>query len=166
MAFDLFDKYGIDNCKIHLLELVNASSKDEMEASESYHIRTIKCVNKYIPLRSSDEYYQDNKEKLLQKEKEYHVMDKDKIDDYKKRYKSENTEKIKEKRKQGSIRNKINISGSGKLYYETNKDRIKEYKTEPITCECGCCVKRQELTRHKKTQKHVKLMNIKNQGLN
>ena len=47
-VFDLFDKYGIDNCKIYLLESVIAISKDELLAKEGYYIRTLKCVNRCI----------------------------------------------------------------------------------------------------------------------
>ena len=68
MSFDLFDKYGIENCDIILLELVEASSKDELHTREAYYIKATKCVNKYIPMRTIKEYRKqyrhDNKEHL------------------------------------------------------------------------------------------------------
>ena len=63
MSFDLFDKYGIENCDIILIESVEANSKDELVSREAHYIRTLKCVNRYIPLRTDKEYYQDNKDK-------------------------------------------------------------------------------------------------------
>jgi hypothetical protein len=36
--FQLFDEFGVDNCEIVLLELVNCNSKDELLAVENYHI--------------------------------------------------------------------------------------------------------------------------------
>jgi len=78
-VFDLFDKYGIDNCKIYLLESVNANSKDEILAREGHYIRTLKCVNKCITGRTEKEYYNDNKVKLLEKRKGYYNDNKDKI---------------------------------------------------------------------------------------
>ena len=61
MSFSLFDKYGAENCTIVLLEAINASSKDELLAREKHFIQSLKCVNKYIPLRSNKEYYLENK---------------------------------------------------------------------------------------------------------
>ena len=47
-VFGLFEKYGINNCDIFLVENVNANSKNELHAREGLHIRNIKCVNKLI----------------------------------------------------------------------------------------------------------------------
>jgi len=58
-SFQLFDAYGVDNCNIVLIELVNCNSKDELLAREAYHIKNNKCVNKIVPLRTDKEYYQD-----------------------------------------------------------------------------------------------------------
>ena len=66
MAFDLFNKYGIENCDIILLELVEANSKDELHTREAHYIKTIKCVNRNVPNRTKREYYTDNKEKIQQ----------------------------------------------------------------------------------------------------
>ena len=44
-CYDLFDKYGIENCKIDLIEYVKATSKDELLSKESYYIRTLKYVS-------------------------------------------------------------------------------------------------------------------------
>lgn len=46
-SFIIFDKYGLDNVKIVLVENVN--SKDELITKESQYIRNAKCVNSYIP---------------------------------------------------------------------------------------------------------------------
>ena len=69
----MFDEYGVDNCKIVLIENVYASDYDELASREAYYIRTIKCVNKIIPLRTSAEYYKDNNEKI----KEYREKNKE-----------------------------------------------------------------------------------------
>jgi len=63
-SFILFDKYGVENCNIVLLELVNVETKDELHAREAFYIKSLKCLNKYIPLRTKQEYYTDNKEKI------------------------------------------------------------------------------------------------------
>jgi hypothetical protein len=72
-SFKIFDKYGVDNCIITLLENVNAKSKEELLARESYYIRTSYCVNKNIMGRTRKEweveYYEQNKERI----KEYQM---------------------------------------------------------------------------------------------
>ena len=70
-SFLIFDKYGLENCKITLLEDVSCSSKNELLAREAHYIRTMKCVNKKIPNRSRKEYKTDNKEIIRIKDKEY-----------------------------------------------------------------------------------------------
>jgi len=49
-----------NNYYINLLELVNASCKDELLSRERHYINTFDCVNKCIPLRTVKEYYRDN----------------------------------------------------------------------------------------------------------
>jgi hypothetical protein len=45
----LFDKYGLENCSILLVELVPCNSKDELSAREGWYIRNNPCVNHQIP---------------------------------------------------------------------------------------------------------------------
>jgi hypothetical protein len=98
----LFDKYGVENCNIVLLEMVNANNKMELHQRESYYIKLLKCVNKYIPLRTKKDYRLDNKDK----KKEYDEVNKEKIKEYKKEYYKANKDKIKDRSKD---------------YYEANK---------------------------------------------
>ncbi len=70
-SFELFDKYGVDNCRIILLERVNANSKDELIAREAHHIKNNKCVNGLVPQRTVKEYYEDNKHTILPKHNIY-----------------------------------------------------------------------------------------------
>ena len=77
-SFDLFDKYGIENCQIVLLELVNVNSKEELHQREAHYIRTLKCFNKVIPLRTSKEYKEANKEKVALQKKAWEKANKDK----------------------------------------------------------------------------------------
>ena len=103
-SFLLFDEYGIENCSIVLLESCPCESKDELHARESHYIRTIKCVNKFIPDRTIKEYneyyYEANKDKIKDKKKEYREANKDKINDKKKEYRDANKEEINRKRRE------------------------------------------------------------------
>jgi hypothetical protein len=72
-SYDLFDKYGINNCKITLLEVSSCNSVHELKARESHYIRTMKCVNKYIPNRTEKDWVADNKEHLSNYRKNYKI---------------------------------------------------------------------------------------------
>ncbi len=76
-SFDIFDKYGIENCQILLIDSYACQNKDELRRRENHYIRTIKCVNKNKPIRTKEEYIQyqklyreTNKESLYIKKKD------------------------------------------------------------------------------------------------
>ena len=112
-SYGLFDKYGIENCRIYLLETVEAKTKDELTASEGHYIRTLKCVNKQTPNRTKKEYYKDNRVEIKQKNQQYRENNKDYIKLYKKKYWEENKEKIKSYQKQ--YREKMKLINENKL---------------------------------------------------
>ena len=103
----LFNKYGLDNCKIELLYDYPCENKKELEKEEGKIIRGRKCVNKRIAGRTKKEYYEKNKEQILEKGKEYRENNKEQIAEKSKKYHEKNKEKIKE-------------------YLEDNKEKIKE----------------------------------------
>jgi len=45
------------------------------------------------------------------------------------------------------------------IYYIKNKDKKKERDSQKVVCECGCIVSYCSMTKHKKTQRHLDLMN-------
>lgn len=52
----IFDKYGIDNCKIELLEESKCNSKQELAVRERFYIEKNNCVNCVTPSRTLQEY--------------------------------------------------------------------------------------------------------------
>ena len=75
-VFEIFNKYGVSNCQIVLIDTVNAESKDKLLAREKHYIKSVKCVNKYIPGQTKEEtklkekeYYENNKEEIKLKKK-------------------------------------------------------------------------------------------------
>ena len=56
-VFDLFDKYGVDNCKIYLLENFNCNNVNELRAKEGEYIKKLKCINKNIAGQTNYYYY-------------------------------------------------------------------------------------------------------------
>ncbi len=53
------------------------------------------------------------------------------------------------------IKNAEKICSQTKEYRRLNEERI----SERISCECGCKVRRDNISNHKKTKKHIDLMN-------
>ncbi len=60
-SFDLFDKYGIDNCSIILIKEYEVCDRIHMEAYEQLWINKLKSINKQSAFRiskfASKEYY-------------------------------------------------------------------------------------------------------------
>ena len=88
-VYELFDKYGIDNFEIILIESVKANSKDELRKREGYYIKQIKCVNKVVAGRSLSEWRLENMDRVREKQKTYETLDKAK--EYRRQYKIANS---------------------------------------------------------------------------
>jgi len=100
----IFEEYGVKNCKIILLEAFPCKTKDELESKKEFYIKSMDCVNKVIPQRTTKEYREDNKEKLSEQHKLYYQNNKETI----------------------SARKIV----SDKLYYENNKVAISAKRKE------------------------------------
>ena len=57
-VFTIFEKYGIENCRIVLVEFCPCDSKDELLKREAYHIKETECVNKRIPITTATEKHE------------------------------------------------------------------------------------------------------------
>ena len=115
----LFDKYGIENCFIELVEEYPCETREQLTKKEGEYIRANKCINKRIEGRTQKEWLRDNSDKVKQTYKEYRIDNKDKYKEYNKQHYIENCEKMKEHQKQ---------------YNDKNKDKITEYKKQKANC--------------------------------
>ena len=59
-SFKLFDKYGIENLNIYLIEEFPCDCKDQLRQREGYYIKNNPCVNQRIAGRTKKEYYINN----------------------------------------------------------------------------------------------------------
>ena len=135
-SFILFDKVGLENCKIELVETFECKSKEELHQREAYYIRNNECVNKVNPGRIHKEYQKEY-------QKEYREENQDKLKEYQKEYYEENKENIKEQQKEYREENK-----------EKLKERYKEYGSQRVTCDiCNKEMRKDSLTKHKKLHK-------------
>ena len=114
-SHDIFDKYGVENCKILLLENYPCNGKEELLKREGEYIRQLNCVNKTIPNRTRDEWRENNKEKIAERHKIYYENNKEKITEQHKIWCDSNKEQIKE---------------YNRIYREKNKEQIKKNKSE------------------------------------
>ena len=132
-VFKLFDEFGVENCKIELVELYPTNSKSELQRREGHYIKNNDCVNKRIEGRTDKEYREDNKEREQQRHNEYYINNKDKIQtkrdahkdkakDYNKQYREAHKERIKAQRKNYREDNKQNLKEQQRRCYETNKE--------------------------------------------
>ena len=133
--------------RIELLE--SCFHVPHMIEMETYYFDNFKCVNIYrpgIPGRTKKEYYEDNKESIVEKSKEYYQDNKESIGEKKKLYQENNKDSITEYQKQ---------------YREDNKESISEKKKELYTCECGVKSRISHKSRHEKSIRHKCLLDIK-----
>ena len=124
----LFAKYGVDMCEIIKIASCLCKDKIELRKREGQYQRTIKCVNRCIAGRSKQDYYAETKEKTAERYAEHRKANRQKNREY-----SAN-------------------------YYHTNKDEISEKTKIKITCECGSIIRKSDICAHRKTKKHITLM--------
>ena len=158
--FDLFDKYGLENCKIQLVKDVPCERKEQLRKIEGEYIQKENCVNKRIPGRDSKAYYQehkeeareynkqyykdnydilrekgkkyreDHKEEINARDREYRRNDREKLVEHSKCYYEAHKEAFLEKNKQYRILHKDKLYEQHKGYVEEHKEQIKEYKNQ------------------------------------
>ena len=76
-SFKILEK---NNYVIVLLDNYPCDTKDQLHARERHYIESLECVNKYIPMRTTKEYYDDNQENILINKKIYYTNNKEIID--------------------------------------------------------------------------------------
>jgi hypothetical protein len=136
------DNGGWENWTMLEIEKYPCNDKNEAHTRERYWIEILNAtLNKYIPTRTTKQYQEDNKDKILEYKKKYDDDNKDKLKDYIRNYYKNNNDKIIDKAKE---------------YYTDNKEAISERKKKTFLCDCGktilICVKQQ----HYRSQKHIK----------
>ena len=129
-------------CEWVMLKIEDYPCKDVYEATnrERYWFKELKSkLNTNEPGRTIKQYQQDNKEKIAERKKEYYENNKEKTIEKAKEYHQNNKEKILEQKKE---------------YHQKNKEKIAEYQKEKVKCDkCGCEIRRNCLSRHKKSKK-------------
>ena len=113
-VFELFKEYGIENCRIELIEKYPCDSKEELMAREGYFIKEEYCINERIAGRTDKERYEDNKDEVLAKCKIY-------------REREDKKEKIKETKRQNYQNKKEYYLEKAQVYRDNHREESKEY---------------------------------------
>lgn len=95
----LFQKYGVSNCKIVLIEECPCETKEQLLKKEGEHIRSKKCVNKQIVGRTvveKVEKYTTYNNSHKEEHKQYAIDNQAKIKIYQQDYRNKHKEKTKE----------------------------------------------------------------------
>lgn len=178
-SFILLEKYN--DCKIELIEEMIYINRKELEIKEAFYIDKYKdiCVN----ITKND--YSDKKEKRKKYWKKYYEDNKDKKE-YKEKCEQKyqrQSEKVKcedcniliSKGRmtlhKKSDKHLVKIGEAIKIYskkqtrhehYEKYKEQIrnkgKEYCKTKITCECGIIICKGALPKHRRSQRHINIM--------
>jgi hypothetical protein len=142
-SFKLFNKYGIENCEIVLIENYPCATKDELRARERYWYDTVDNCNKCKPMRTEEEITNEGRIKyILAKERDPDLR--------KKSYRRElelhpdYMEKKKESYKKAIALNP-----------NFNKEKDDKQKQNKYTCECGIHIRCDSKSKHIKSKKHL-----------
>jgi hypothetical protein len=174
---------GWENWLMIELEKHNCKNKREAESIEHNWILKLGAklnVNKPYakckeqPQIYKQDWYEDNKEKILEKAKQNYEENKEKKLEYQKQYAEENKEQIAEKQKEYREKNKEKLSEQKKEYREAhkeeaskaqkewreaNKEKLKEQKSQIINCECGNQYTFGNKHRHLQSKIHIDYQN-------
>ena len=149
----LFNEYGLENCKIELIENYPCNSKEELLKREGYFIASMECVNRCQSGRTTKEYKEFynplNQEKIKTGLKEWYERTKEerqpKLQKYRDEHKEEQREYMKQYREKGE-----ELKEKKKEQYQ----KTKEERSKKIECDvCGELIRNNGMNKHQTTKK-------------
>lgn len=161
-SFELL-KYGEDGLNWIELEQLEYVNEEDLRKAERYWYDIYKAeyedllINERLPFLSKAEKDKYNKEF----KKKWYEERREELSKIRKQRYEENKEEINKQRKQYRDNNKEKMKERSALYREKNRDKIIAKKKEPILCECGLYSNSSHIARHKRTKKHLELLEIK-----
>jgi hypothetical protein len=127
-----YTSYLVLDCEDYKIELVEeypCNNKEQLFKKEGEYIKANECVNKYIAGRTDKEWRDDNREYLLNYDRERNKKrDKQKEKERKDTYRKNNPEKVKECQKKWDEQNKEKRKSYDKKCRETKKQNNAIYK--------------------------------------
>lgn len=157
-----FEILKYDDAKIELIELYPCETKRDLLQREGHYQRLLDCVNKCIAGRTKTQYYEDNKTIISDKRKQWrnnnkkHYSEQRKKSD--KKYYENKKYEIRDKQTMYYDNNKEHIKRKTTQYYENNKQEIANKRGQKVICDCGILITKGNISTHKKSNRHIKLM--------
>jgi hypothetical protein len=126
------DNGGWENWSMLQIEEFPCVSGNEARARERHWYEQLNAnLNTICPFREdSNDYYQENKELILARNKIYYDANKEQIIKVNKTYYNKNKEKLAECDKKRYMLKRDDILAQKVEYYKTNKEKIDNYKKE------------------------------------
>ena len=125
-VFLIFDEFGIENCKIDLIETYPCRTKEELLQREGHYIQTLECVNKTVVGRSKEE----KKEIRKSKRREEYLTNKDNVKEKAKEYYQNNREYILERRQENWNVQYVSLCFLETIYPYTSNLKIIQHKND------------------------------------
>ena len=126
----LFKEYGIENCKIELIENCPSNNRDELLKREGYYIQNTDCLNRCVAGRTKKEYYDDTREHHLENKKQHRLNNIEKYKEKGKRYHEENRELRNEYNRIYYRENREELRNKMRFYNEQNHNKIKQQQNK------------------------------------
>ena len=145
VVYKKMNELGVDKFYIELYELFKCDIKEELTKREGEVIRQISTLNKRIEGRTQKEYDKERRQ----------------IPEVKLR----NKEYDKKRREIPEVKLKFKEYDAQRRQKPERIEYMKQYKL-PILCECGCNVIRSAISSHRRTKKHIAMMNKLNDTSN
>jgi hypothetical protein len=147
-SFDLFEKYGIDNCRIVLIKQYEVVDTRHLRVYEQLYINKFKAINKFNSFFIRFLSDKDRYKKLLKMRPNYHQE----------RYQLRLTRNpnYNQERYQLKLTRNPNFV---KEHYEKYREQELKIKSEKISCECGAIISRGNMSEHKKSKTHFDRLN-------
>jgi hypothetical protein len=172
-SFNLFERFGVDKCKIILIEEYSCDTHEQLLSRERYWFDNIECCNKMKPFITKEErieydkkyneqhkehykkWRDEHKEQLAEYYKEWYEQHKEKVAELGKIYREQHKDQIAERNKIYRDEHKEEIAEKKKEKYEKNKQEIAVKRKETYECSCGSVCRKSDKAKHEKTKKHI-----------
>ena len=119
------DNGGWGNWDMIEIEKYNAKDKRDLERREREHMENLGAtLNQCIPTRTDREYYDANKDHIIDKSRKYYSANKDAIKEKGKAYRAKNRDVLAERSKRYYEKNKESLLVKQRQYHHKNKERI------------------------------------------
>ena len=149
--YKLINEIGFERFRIDLIEDFPCEDKYQLRQREGYHIRAIGTLNILIAGRVQKEYVKENRDKILAHHREKYQENREQELERQKEYRKQIFQKLKDY----YSKNKEVLQQYKMEHYDKNKDKILTQAAQKIECECGCMIRKDGLTEHKKSKKHL-----------